>query len=53
MTIAELKKKIENLPDNMEVIVHSYNMDGWDGTFDNAEVEIVKPYDDTEALLIY
>ena len=36
----------------MEVIVFSYDWDGWDGTFDNAIAEIIKPYDDTEALLI-
>lgn len=52
MTIAELKKKIENLPDDMEVVVFSYNWNGWDGTFDDAMVEIIKPYGDTEVLLI-
>lgn len=42
MTIAEFKKKIENLPDDMEIMIYcpGNTWDGRDGDYESADCEI-------------
>lgn len=49
MTVAELKKILENLEDDMEVMVDDYDYEG----FNHADTEIIYPRNDKPFLRVY